>query len=306
MGTMKWGSTSIHKINGDKGLSVFKGRLFSLLNRINNLFPYAGLDSGMELQNFLCPDVGAYWPLLDKQSSPSRKLSDLFWVSLPWGNMREELGDIHIMDTGCGSGNYGRKLLQWSRAAVASYTGIDIFSSSNWAELMKQYPAVRFYQADVTDLGRYISPETNLFISQSAIEHMACDLYYFKQIRDFIRSGKKSVMQAHLFPSSACRTLYGYHGIRQYTPRTVSKIVKLFKEFSCSVLFGLGGDNCNRLHYEFITGPRRSGKGDMREHNPDEYDKRLLTAIKNDMGSTQKKPAFYALVIHSNGRNKLF
>ena len=92
-------------------------------------------------------------------------------------------------------------------------------------------------------------------MTQSAIEHVEADLIYFEKIKDYIRTYNKSVIQVHLFPSSVCLRLYLFHGIRQYTPRTISKITRIFSVFSNTTLFRLGGKECIRLHYDFITKP---------------------------------------------------
>jgi hypothetical protein len=115
-----------------------------------------------------------------------------------------------------------------------------------------------------------------------------------------------NVIQIHLFPSSAQLKLGLFHGIRQYTLRTISKITRIFNDFSYSVLFGLGGNECNSLHWNFITKPRLARIGDLRETKTNEYNKRLINAIRNDMNKHQKYPTFYALVIHSNWKEKIF
>jgi len=302
-------STSLQRLNADRGLGRlgrFKGRLYRLLNRVNNLLPYTFVDSCLEVRDFTCEDLDKYWNRLNAKSSPSRKLSDLFWLKLPWEKIRKELGEIHVLDAGCGSGEYGRKLTEWSNGAIKSYTGIDFSSNENWIALEKKYTNFSFYQAEVENILQYVSEKINFFMSQSAIEHFDEDLHFFRQISDYILSSKKTVIQVHLFPSNSCLRLYGNHGIRQYTPRTVSKITRLFRNFSCSALFRLGGDNCNHLHYEFITKPIFLEGNDWRDTRTAEYDRKLLAAIEEDMKLPQTSPAFYVLVIHSNGNNKIF
>ncbi len=143
-------------------------------------------------------------------------------------------------------------------------------------------------------------------MTQSAIEHFENDLIFFKQIRDYVLSYRGSVIQVHLLPSSSCLRLYLFHGIRQYTPRTVSKILKLFKSFSYTLLFRLGGVECNRVHYEFITKPLILQRiGDLRNLRIQEYDRKVFKAMGQDMKTPQRSPAFYALLIHSNAINKL-
>ena len=78
---------------------------------------------------------------------------------------------------------------------------------------------------------------------------------------------------------------------------------------SCAntILFNLGGKFCNYLYYTFITKPIiLQNIGDLRDKKTYEYDKLLFKAIEKDMKYPQKSPSFYALVIHSNWRNKIF
>lgn len=207
-----------------------------------------------------------------------------------------------MLDTGCGSGNYGSRLIKWSGGAIVSYTGTDVKEHPNWAVLRGKDTCLQFTSSSADDIRRHIPEGTNFIMSQSAIEHFDNDLWYFKQIRDYVCSCKDSVIQVHLIPSSACLRLYGLHGVRQYTPRTISKITRLFNGFSYRILFNLGGAACNSLHYEFII---KSGM-DLRDLKALEYDQRLLAAIEYDMQTPQTAPAFYALFIHSNWKRKLF
>jgi len=303
-------STSIHNFNADnenlnKFYKIINLSFYLLFNWINNLFPYTNIDNNLVIRNFICRDFKKYWNKLSIKSSPSRKLSDLFWLKLPWNKIYKELKEINIFDIGCGSGNYGYKLLNFSNNKIASYTGIDIYQDNNWEKLEKKYSNFRFYKYNGKNILDVIPGKANFIMSQSVLEHIEGDLILFKQIKDHVLSYKKSVIQIHLFPSSSCLLTYPKHGIRQYTPRTISKITRLFKNFSHSVLFSLGGKECNRLHYKFITKPRLRQKiGDLRDLKIQEYDKKLIIAIEKDMKLFQKFPSFYALVIHSNWDKK--
>ena len=299
-------TTSIHHLNADRGLNTLQKALCFSLNWINNLFPYAHVDRDLTIRSFVCEDLDTHWPQLHIKSSPGRRLSDLFWMTLPWQAIKAELGAIHVLDTGCGSGNYGLRLADWSHDLLASYTGIDVYAQDNWAELERQHANFRLLQRNVYDFLQSIPDGTNFLMSQSAVEHFDQDLLYFEQIKDYVCTCKNSVIQVHLFPARACLALYGLHGVRQYTPRTVSQISRLFKGFSYTVLFGLGGQACNRLHYKFVTKPMRRGIGDLRDLRPQEYDRRSLTAVVQDMQCPPKSPTFYALVIHSNWQKKIF
>ena len=299
-------STSFHQLNGDRSLNRLQRGLYFALNRMNNSFPNLGVDSSLKCTRFRVEDLNKYWWRCYSTSSPSRKLSDIYWMNLPWEELQRELDTVIAFDSGCGSGNYGRRLKEWSDNKIGSYTGIDLKGHENWAELKKESPVFEFHDSDSNEIRSFIKPGTNFFMSQSAIEHFDEDLTFFRQIKDHIQSDHKNTVQLHLFPSSACLNNYGLHGYRQYTPRTVSKICRLFKDFSYAILFELGGENCNRLHRDFITYPLSRGQQDYRESRTSEYDRLLRIAIQKDMLSGKSNPVFYALFIHSNWRRKLF
>ena len=307
-------STSIHNLSADKGLNRFQKALYMLLNLANNMFPYAHLDNSLEIRDFTCKDLGKDWPRLDIEifpsrriTTPTRKLSDLFWLRLPWDKIKEELNEIHVLDTGCGSGDYGRILEDFSDNKISSYTGIDIHKHDNWTKLEETYSNFRFHQFEGNDISGCIPEGTNFFMTQSAIEHFDEDLSFFEQIRDYMLSCQRSIIQIHLFTSRSCLRLYRFHGARQYTPRTVSKITRLFKDFSYAVLFNLGGKECKHLHYEYNTKPLLIQKMEaLSDQKIKEYDRLLPGAIEEDMKHSQKSPIFYALIIHSKSREKIF
>ena len=165
---------------------------------------------------------------------------------------------------------------------------------------MKENPIYDFHKSDSKMIKPYIKAGTNFIMSQSAIEHFREDLTFFKIIRDHIVKSHAPTVQFHLFPSSINLKLYGNHGFRQYTPRTIQKIWTIFKNFSSGILFELGGEECNRLHWNFITKPILLKRGDLREQKTVEYDRKLKDAILNDSVSDKSQPSFYALCIYSN------
>jgi hypothetical protein len=168
------------------------------------------------------------------------------------------------------------------------------------------YSYFQFFKFEGTDFTDLIPHGTNLFITQAAIEHFEEDLYFFKQVSDYISSSRRNVIQIHIIPSTVTLYLMPFHGVRQYTLRTISKITDLFKDFSYSILFNLGGKHCNYLHYKYITDPKRKGLGDLRFKKTHEYNKLSLDAIEKDMKYPQKMPLAYALIIHSNSKKRIF
>lgn len=292
-------STSIHSLNADRGLSKPKKITYLFLNWINNLLPYYGVDSRIVFKNF--GDL-PWRRSLNKTyaaSSTARKTSDLFWWSLPWKEVEAVLGGpIHVFDTGCGHGNYGLRIREGSGGRVVSYTGIDAKSRPNWSVLESEHSGLHFIESSSTSVLPLIPPETNLFITQSAIEHFDEDLGYFEQVREFINKSKHPVAQIHLFPAGATLPLYLFHGIRQYVPRTISKITKLFPDKYHFELYGLGGRECAKVHFRYFTWPtlitRKFEKPTFEEA---EYEPLLVAALENDSKKMPKSPIFWALII---------
>ncbi len=300
-------STSRHRINADQPLSTIAKAGYFLFNWLNNQRPDADRDPHLAVRDFARSDLAARWPELPRGASPSRTLSDLFWLTLPWPALRAELGEIRVLDVGCGSGAYGPRLLSWSGGHIASYTGTDARPHDGWAGLEASDPRLRFFRADAGDFRATIPKGTNMFVSQSAVEHFDEDLVFFEQIRDYTRTTQGPIVQVHLVPSDACLRLYHLHGVRQYTPRTLSKITRLFSPDAYAVAYRLGGRASNRLHYSFITKPLLIlGGHDLRQDKPDEYERQLFDAMSSDMRSPHGSPAFWALAIHSRPSARVF
>lgn len=299
-------NTSIHQINADFRISRLEKVLYMVLNRVNNSFPYLKVDQRIIYRDFKCENLKEQWESVPPQSTPARKLCDLFFIKLPWEHIQSELGEIHVLDCGCGSGRYGERLLNYSPIPLTTYTGIDVKKSEKWQILEQQHPNFKFHQLNGNDISAYIPEKTNFILSVTALEHFEEDIFFFEQIKDFIDSRKKNVLQIHFFPSRVCLKLFRFHGIRQYTPRTIRKFSRLFHSSSCMTLFSLGGKMCNRLHSRYITRPMVSKRHvDLRKSHPDIYDKKLFDAMRQDMTVPSSNPTFYALVIHSYFRNKL-
>lgn len=269
--------------------------LFYFVCSIQNRKPNFDLDPKLEIKQFISKIQEAD---INSASSPARLLSDLFWKHLPWDRITDEIGLISAFDSGCGSGRYGSYLDLVSNGRISRYKGVDVYEHANW-ENLKKNTKFMCEKYNGKQIQKHIPPETNFFMSQSAIEHFANDLRYFKDVKTFIEiHPERAIMQVHLIPSAACMKLYGRHGYRQYTPRTISKITRMFPDAQC-ILFGLGGPACNRVHKKYITDT------DLRKTNLNAFKQNVFRAITEDDQMPPTDPSFWALVICSNLKKPL-
>lgn len=291
------------RLNGDGRLRPDQRVAYLLLNALANRAPYRDVDAEVAIADFGCDDVEGGLAAMAGTPSPSRALSNLFWMHLPWDEMTRELGPLHVLDLGCGSGRYGELLARWSGGRIARYVGIDVQPHPDWRGRSAAHPFISFARGDIQQLDTLIPPDTNVIVSQSTIEHVADDRRAFDQLHEFVRRVRpRPVLQAHLVPSAACLRTYLWHGYRQYTPRTLSALTRGFAEDSDRLIVRLGGAACNALHARMITWPvlvRRVA--DPRDQRPDEYRRAVLDAIVRDMRKPQSSPAFYAVLIRRKG-----
>jgi SAM-dependent methyltransferase len=312
-------STSIHTLSADKRppqpFWYVKLCFWYLFNWLNNIFLPNSTDSSFTMHDFIADTSEDNYHKIEIREAPSRIICDLFWLQLPWESISSELGQIIVLDSGCGKGNYGVKLMDYSKGRISQYIGIDRARQDNWQVLAQKYPNFQFRQLDSMEMMDFVPDEVNFFMSQSAIEHFEHDLDYFEQIRHFAQRTSKPIIQVHIFPSTACYGLFLHHGVRQYTPRTVSMITSLFQDFSYSILYRLGGKECNRLHWEVITKKalinylhRKESLiiNDFNDQELKQYDQACRQATLADNNEPHNEPSFYALVIHSNFKKVIF
>lgn len=303
-------TTSIHSMNADQFLrkkhAPMRRRLwiwrYYLMNYLNNLFPDAKVDPNLKRDVFRVSDIRAEVDALNiPKASPSRMLSNLFWKHLDWQALEAAVGTLCISDFGCGDGHYGALFQEFSGDRLQQYHGYDLFPNDRWQTWQQDnaYMSFQPFNSSTQAMVGVVDEQTNLIVSQSAIEHFNGDLQFFKHIQEFVQSRQKPTIQIHLFPSAVCLPLYRLHGIRQYTPRTVSKITRLFSDFSTCILYDLGNKPSNDHHMETITRPYFDQGTDYRETHTDDYYQRTLTALEADMHQPSIQPAFYALIMHS-------
>ena len=183
---------------------------------------------------------------------------------------------------------------------------MDVVKDANWPDLQARHANFRFATFDGKSLSEVIPEGTNFIFSQSVLEHADEDVTLMEEIARYVEAYGRPVLQVHMVPSSACLRLYRYHGIRQYTPRTISPLCRPFVGFSRAILFGLGARRCAAVHYEFVSKPRfLKNQWKIDPRRADEYNRKLRDAISEDFAAPQGAPVFYALVIHSNATRRL-
>ncbi len=137
-------STSLHTLNADKPLTKIQQWLWFILNRLNNAFFPQVVDKNLSIKHFQCDISEKDWLAFAPKSSPARVLSDLFWMKLPWSSIKKELEEIHILDIGCGKGEYSTKFRVFSEGKIDSYVGVDIQPRKEWQCSQKE--DVKFFR----------------------------------------------------------------------------------------------------------------------------------------------------------------
>jgi hypothetical protein len=100
-------SPSFHMMNVDLKKKEYWRILYRLCNTLNNRWFPNAIEPHLRICDFVCEIAETDWQHLDLRRSPSRILSELFWLKLPWRAIGAELGQTNIFDTGCGDGKYG-------------------------------------------------------------------------------------------------------------------------------------------------------------------------------------------------------
>ena len=308
--------SSLFNICGDGKISLVKAMAFLWANVMNNARPLlpGRVHSGWPVVYFqqqkILKDFGYYWDRVERGLSPTRTLSDLLWMALPWQDICNALGEeIHVLDVGCGSGGYLERLQLWTKGLLSSYHGIDIKEMPMWRSSAEANPNISFKVIKPPFSASDVPSKTNLVVTQSAIEHFEFDTMFFCEMKRFVDSIQKPLLQVHLVPSAACLWLYITHGYRQYTPYTMGKMTECFSDDDTQrMFFPLGGRYCNHLHFFAVTLSRltRGYRADQRKANPELYQRQLRTAILKDLQQPGQSPSFYALILASHLGSSIF
>jgi hypothetical protein len=290
-------SSSGHTLNADLPLSKLAKLHWLALNRRNNAHALSDVDPALELSRLAGGAREDLWPRIDAGVSPARRLCDLFWMSLDWARIAAALGgSVRILEIGCGSGRYGSLLRDCLGEAFAHYRGVDVMRDPAWDALVKDSRFECLLQGS-DDVASYAG-DANLIFTQSALEHFEADMTFFRRLQAHVANAGRPVLQLHLIPSAGCLRTFMWHGVRQYTPRSVSRITRLFDAHCIRRLYALGGERCNRVHRRFITWPWLLGGRDGRNGRLTRYDMELHAAVRlDDADPPTAEACFYALAL---------
>ena len=292
-------STSWHILNGDQRLAHYVFPVYYILNWLNNRNREPKLGGKLPIRRFRADQLNSLLDYSQPISSPSRVVTDMFLASLPWKEIAAGVGKLNIADLGCGQGVYAELFERTCGSLLNSYSGYDHKKNLSWDKISDKNDRLSFLETASEDMASQLSTDINVIFSCSALEHFKADLGLFSDIRKFCDATNKSILQIHCVPAWPCLQLYGVHGIRQYTPRTIGLIWEKFQSDSNGMLYELSGRQCNRLHRKYITWPIRLRLGDQRYRKRIQYSNELLESIEEDMKGYDNEPGFYALVMHT-------
>jgi SAM-dependent methyltransferase len=286
------------EISGDRRLSLPQRLLWLAFNVANNRAA-APRGSGLPAFDFILSsgERDALAARCEDKSSPSRRLSDMFWMSLPWSDIARALkGPVAVAEIGCGSGSLGELIAGY--LPDIDYLGCDLFAHPDWEK--RTSARFRFRVADARNVADALRGK-NLIVTQSALEHFEEDLTFFRQVADEAKASGAPLLQIHLMPSPACLWLYLWHGYRQYSHRRLEEIAALFGQDAFAAVVGLGARRCNAVHAAYITRPMLTGRPDRRDTETAAYVAEATQAITTDMAHPDfARASFYALVIGSH------
>lgn len=284
-------------LNGDNKLNIFQKIIWLVLNYFSNLTLFIKPGNYWSSLTLNPNEVNEQLNKTYATSSPSRRLCDIFWNTLPWIEIEKVLGNkICALEIGCGKGGYGLRLNKLINDL--DYLGCDLFPKSEWKDRTSKN--ISFKQLNSTDVKNELR-NRNFIFTQSAVEHFKYDKLFFSDIQQHIDQTSKPCLQIHLVPSPSCLWKYLWHGYRQYSSKNISSIKKTTWSKSKFIAVKLGGKACNRLHLKHITFPMVTKQNSIREINEKKYDQLTRDAIRNDLKETNpKNSSFYALLIFSN------
>lgn len=259
------------KISGDGKLSRSQRIAWTLLNMFEQFRPQSQLRNVVVFPTDAQPFPAVHLPAA---ASPTRILSNKFWLSEQTRRIAARLGDVHVTDIGCGSGGYA-KLFE-DVFSMRSYLGLDLNPRPTWVET----PTRRFVAMPAEQISADILGRTNLVTSQSALEHFPEDLTFARKAGAWARSASWPIVQMHLLPGPWGWRQTGPHGFRGYPANGLRKLIDAFAPDDYRVV-ALGGPACNRVHFQWVYDKLRPGSRDRRGESG--YVPALSQALEEDL-----------------------
>lgn len=292
-------STTSPNLCGDAQLSLLQKLIWLYNCHRENTAPDINIDPRIEQINYLPNAANIIEYDKGRRPSPVRMLCDTFWSEIDLSPLCFDGNLIRVLEAGCGTGVYAQVLNKKLGEMMALYRGVDIHDHKQWAE-RRADGKCEFFIDSAENIHEHLQ-DINLIITQSAIEHFEHDLLYFLHIANYVKSVNYPVWQIHLFPSIECLPMYLWHGYRQYSIRTVSKITRLFDDNSKMFLYRLGGTSLNKVHMRYVTWPSLFLRTELTNRFFEKYKRDVSSAIHCDQARCNGDDAsFYALIIKSN------
>ena len=200
-------------LNGDNKLNLIEKLIWLITNFLNNLVIFIKPEHYWTCLNLKNNVLNEQFEKTYPSSSPSRRLCDMFWNTLPWNEIQKLLGNkISALEIGCGKGGYGMRLNKLIENF--DYLGCDILKSEEWND--RSSKNISFKVLDSTNINNVLK-DKNFVFTQSAVEHFEFDELFFSDIQNHINKIKHPFLQIHLMPSPTCLWKYLWHGYRQYS-----------------------------------------------------------------------------------------
>ena len=204
-------------LNGDHKLNFFEKLIWLLNNFIKNVTLFNKPQDYWKSFNLDTKTLNKQLKKTYPSSSPSRRLCDMFWNTLPWNEIQKLLGNkISALEMGCGKGGYGIRLNELIENF--DYLGCDILKREEWID--RSSKNISFKVSDSTNINNILKNKNFLF-TQSAVEHFEFDELFFSDIQKHINKISHPFLQIHLMPSPPCLWKYLWHGYRQYSIKKI-------------------------------------------------------------------------------------
>jgi SAM-dependent methyltransferase len=290
-------NSSSHRINGDYPLTKKKKVQWLLFNLCDN---FRITRVKLHIMKFPAEFNEELSTLVSPENSPSRNLCNLFWSKLDISKLtgKPAEDELSLLEVGCGSGRYAEILSSYGHKF--RYVGIDPVSSSEWQNYSRE-DKIKFFADSADNVARYLDG-VDVVITQSSLEHIENDLWYFEQLRNHAENSKKTLVSINLVPSTANLFLAPWHGIRQYGKVSISKIVRLVGRNADTEVALLGGKASTVLQFRELTW--KSIKGKQTGVTQKGYHEKLVKALKRDSSKIEglnfRNATFLAFIITFN------